>query len=463
MTIDEVKEKIKNKEYPHVARLSEPYLTRLSELTLVVNDVTYTAKIKDGVNVQGFMIYSSGLGIPVYEDLEKKNNGELNGKSKLKESIDNARKWIDELEIAIAETVNDNPIKKAIDRLCWQLHYDFTQSNTDFSTKFKDDDFSQFETGIDVDTQTDPSQTPTVTTFQWYFTELDTTTGHTIGSELREFKNVMLGFSNKIKIDTDSDSNTIFDVLKDTSEKIYKSGEDNTIVKTLTGISDKIVQNDEEPSTEPGDESHYFPHRHRTLYNALVGTNTASISSALNKYYNSSESVFSVAEALREGSDKSVSDSIESNTTTISSDINDVYSTLYSDTSGTVTTIYDLASNIHTSIGDTTDSSTASTMIGLTKSSNDKLGDANDTGTVLGKLGTSNSNESGILDRLGTTSDTSGTILGKLYMSNANEGNILTNTNTIVTNTNTIVTKANTLANATFEENDLIFVRVRNA
>ena len=48
-------------------------------------------------------------------------------------------------------------------------------------------------------------------------------------------------------------------------------------------------------------------------------------------------------------------------------------------------------------------------------------------------------------------------------MSNANEGNILTNTNTIVTNTNTIVTKANTLANATFEENDLIFVRVRNA
>lgn len=422
MTIDEVKEKIKNKEYPHVARLSEPYLTRLSELTLVVNDVTYTAKIKDGVNVQGFMIYSSGLGIPVYEDVEKKNNGDFNGKSKLKESIDNARKWIDELEIAIAETVNDNPIKKAIDRLCWQLHYDFTQSNTDFSMKFKEDDFSQFETGIDVDTQTDPSQTPTVTTFQWYFTELDTTTGHNIGSELREFKNVMLGFSNKIKIEAGSSGNTIFDVLKDTSEKIYNSDEDNTVVGTLTGISDKVFKTGEGASNTlfaviNGISNKIYdtnPENLHTMWNAIRGDNVA----------------YSVVTALRNVGESTVSGAIESNTTTISSDINDVYSTLYSDTSGTVTTIYDLASNIHTSIGDTTDISGTNTMIGLTKSSNDKLGGVNDTGTVLGKLDTSNSNESSILTKLGTTSDT-GTILGRLYLSNDNEATIISRLNNV--------------------------------
>jgi hypothetical protein len=64
---------------------------------------------------------------------------EIQTQEKVKEALElKAKKWIDSLEKAIATKRSDNEIKKSIDRLCWQLHYDITESSTDFVEQFQD-------------------------------------------------------------------------------------------------------------------------------------------------------------------------------------------------------------------------------------------------------------------------------------------------------------------------------------
>lgn len=163
-SIEEVEGWISDGKYPHVARTSDPLIVRVSRFSLLVNDTNFYAKVKNGLGYKGYLIYSSGLGTPILEesatneteffsnDAFKKaisDNG-TNTKDKFYESTervqtvlqDAAQSWLDTIELEIAKQPNDNAIKKAIDRLCWQLHYDITASDTDF-TQF--DDFSDVQ------------------------------------------------------------------------------------------------------------------------------------------------------------------------------------------------------------------------------------------------------------------------------------------------------------------------------
>ena len=401
MTIDEVKEKIKNKEYPHVARLSEPYLTRLSELSLVVNDITYTAKIKDGVNVQGFMIYSSGLGIPVYEDLEKKNNGEFNGKSKLKESTDKARKWIDELEIVIAEIVNDNPIKKAIDRLNWQMHYDTTGVRTDLSTELAE--FSQFEVtedkpAVDMFETTVVAKTLT-TTITDAAQEISIGSGGSSGGNLykiaqniytlEQTMNRTLGTINTTFTTYDgnmksyligSNESSIYGIIDTTNTSIKKclTGGDSTknIYSILENTSNKICVT---ASPDDPDDTQ------QTMWDALRGENGYSISAALRESdsehpennpkcvakeintgctdianktetrtsqeqqeFSTTRAQITSSESNIQGSISSSQSSIEGNISNVSGQISGVSDTIGSGTDGT---IYSMTSSLRTTIG----------------------------------------------------------------------------------------------------------------
>lgn len=166
-SIKEVEDWISKRIYPHVARTSDPLIVRVSRFSLLVNDTNFYAKIKNGLGYKGYLIYSSGLGTPILEesatneteffsnDAFKKavsDNGTDTG-NKFYESAkrvltvlqDAAQSWLDTIELEIAKQPNDNAIKKAIDRLCWQLHYDITESSTDFVDNFKDNDFGDVE------------------------------------------------------------------------------------------------------------------------------------------------------------------------------------------------------------------------------------------------------------------------------------------------------------------------------
>lgn len=166
-SIKEVEDWISRGTYPHVARTSDPLIVRVSRFSLLVNDTNFYAKIKNGLGYKGYLIYSSGLGTPILEesatneteffsnDVFKKaisDNGTDTG-NKFYESAervqtvlqDAAQSWLDTIELEIAKQPNDNAIKKAIDRLCWQLHYDITQSSTDFPEVFKDNDFGDVQ------------------------------------------------------------------------------------------------------------------------------------------------------------------------------------------------------------------------------------------------------------------------------------------------------------------------------
>lgn len=151
---DELKEAILNSKYPHVARVADPLLVRVDQLSLMVADVVYHARIKLGLGGKGFYIYASGLGTAIYENMfmHDKNDVKFNAEfgvssndtdeSILSKIAEKAEDWLDALEVAIASKQSDNPIKKAIDRMCWQLHYDITESHANFPVMFKSDDFS---------------------------------------------------------------------------------------------------------------------------------------------------------------------------------------------------------------------------------------------------------------------------------------------------------------------------------
>jgi len=161
LTQDEKNEiRRENPTYPRVSRTTDPMVVRIDKTSLLVNDTMFTAKLKCGLGYKGYLIYSSGLGTPIYEKAAK-TTGEWQksfstvGNRPYNIAFDSentsqltnvltaaAKEWLDDLEIAIADRENDNAIKKAIDRLCWQLHYDITASDTDF-TQF--DDFADVQ------------------------------------------------------------------------------------------------------------------------------------------------------------------------------------------------------------------------------------------------------------------------------------------------------------------------------
>lgn len=148
---DDLRNDIKNGNYPHVARTADPLLVRPDALSLMVADTVYHVRVKLGLGCKGYYIYASGLGTAVYENVYT-SDGEFNiefgtndntpDSDAIKAIKEKAKEWLDELEVAIASHPSDNSIKKAIDRLCWQMHYDITESHLNFPEAFSDNDFA---------------------------------------------------------------------------------------------------------------------------------------------------------------------------------------------------------------------------------------------------------------------------------------------------------------------------------
>ena len=147
--------------YPRVVRLSDPLLIRLDKLSLQVDNTIYHVKIKYGNSFKGFNVYVSGTNMPIYEN--NISEFELNSKTLeynnlsapgINTSEDQrrvvianvyAKKWLDDLEEVIANSKESSAIKKAIDRLTWQIHYDITKSSSNLPQTL--DDFSN----VDID------------------------------------------------------------------------------------------------------------------------------------------------------------------------------------------------------------------------------------------------------------------------------------------------------------------------
>lgn len=125
--------------YPSVVRTVDPLVIRIEPLSLLVGDTNFYAKIKNGVAFTGFTIYASGLGTPIYEQtVSGTNTKTISGgtvvavsNSEVVSKLTNAAKaWLDALEDSFSNIETENTIKSAIDRLCWQLHYDLTHTST---------------------------------------------------------------------------------------------------------------------------------------------------------------------------------------------------------------------------------------------------------------------------------------------------------------------------------------------
>ena len=148
-------------EYPNVIRVADPLLIRVDPLSLLVDNTSFWAKIKYGIQCKGFFIYVSGISMPIHEETFSDEKSNSSGSSaggvkiitteRVGSKIDvekKAKEWMDDLEEKIATSKNDNEIKRALDRMCWQMHYDITQSDTDFVEVFADQGFSD-TIGID--------------------------------------------------------------------------------------------------------------------------------------------------------------------------------------------------------------------------------------------------------------------------------------------------------------------------
>ena len=132
--------------YPTVVRTVDPLVIRVDKLSLLVGDTNFYAKIKTGIHFTGFTVYSSGLGTPIYQkQVSDSGQIEINGKvynvqtaQKAQNLEEVAKEWLDELEDSFSNIDEDTSIKAAIDRLCWQLHYDLTKTNADMPQDMAD-------------------------------------------------------------------------------------------------------------------------------------------------------------------------------------------------------------------------------------------------------------------------------------------------------------------------------------
>ena len=89
-------------DYPEIVSKVDPFVIRVSPTVLVMGSTSYTAKIKMGMQFNGFNIYASSVGIPIYSEpvdiSGESNNGSLTGEgSDAWNYIKNkARDWLDD-------------------------------------------------------------------------------------------------------------------------------------------------------------------------------------------------------------------------------------------------------------------------------------------------------------------------------------------------------------------------------
>lgn len=387
---DDLRNDIKNGNYPHVARTADPLLVRPDALSLMVADTVYHARVKLGLGCKGYYIYASGLGTAVYENVYT-SDGEFNiefgtndstpDSDAIKAIKEKAKEWLDELEVAIASHPSDNSIKKAIDRLCWQMHYDITESHLNFPEAFSDNDFADvkidrypldstyfdgctLKTTISDIAGVEHSVTEGGTTIinQGYFSDAS--------DRIQAFDDHMT----KNAYDTDSDGamKKLQTIIEDFDKHLNKGAWDSSN-GSLNKIATKLV---------PDGNDYYSISECLRDKQTINGTTT-----------------FSIARSLREGSEDSVSQATHDQTELEEQRFTDIDNTLGDPSDSTASTIFgSISSNSSTINGNISDAQTAlsgdisgaeSSINGNISGVNNTVGDINrNLGTkVLGDIG----------------------------------------------------------------------------
>lgn len=119
--------------YPQLLRF-DPLAVRISETSLMISNVVFSAECVVGLAFTGFRIYASSVGNPIYEEEVKITNN--TARNTARDIIaSKAGLWLTDLQDSVT-TVNDRTtnnktafvrqtsIKDSIDRAGWQQHYD---------------------------------------------------------------------------------------------------------------------------------------------------------------------------------------------------------------------------------------------------------------------------------------------------------------------------------------------------
>lgn len=378
------------KKYPEVLRISDPLLIRIDRHSLLVNDTTFWAKIKNGIQWKGFMVYVSGTNMPIYEDkkdvLESRDARSV--EAYLKQEAEN---WIDALQEAILEKKNDNEIKRAIDRLCWQMHYDITDSNTDFTRAFSEQNFSDNMT-VDVKSNNNGLLTiPETMTDSAHIITGGDSGGSSYGS-LYDISSKL----NTINSTVDTKIGTLNSNITSFDSHMNASG-----TGTLVTLNTSITTID----THMNDSS--------------SGTIVA-LSDKMNKVainLKSDSDTYTISKALRDGSsEESVSGQLKLQTTEITNGLGSSGAINTSLTSiGTTTSdIKTSTSNINRSVGSIGDTANGSLVAYVTRVDSNISTIKTNTGTIDANIGTISTNTGTVVTKIGSGTGTSATVLGAL-------------------------------------------------
>lgn len=400
---DELKEAILGSKYPHVARIADPLLVRIDQLSLMVADVVYHARIKLGLGGKGFYIYASGLGTAIYENMfmHDKNDVKFNAEFGVSSNDPDedillkiawkAEDWLDALEVEIASKQSDNPIKKAIDRMCWQLHYDITESHANFPVMFKSDDFS------DVKIDRYPLDS---TYFDGYTlkTTISDIAGVEHSSELLPSGQVVVNVTNEGYFSETSDRIQAFD--DHMTKNAYDTNSDGAMKKLQTIIG--------------GFDNHLTKGAWSSDSGALNKIATKLVPDG-NDYYSISEclrdkdgnNTYSIARSLRDGStsDVSVSNQVKLQMDSLRTDLgqNGSINTSLNAVKSSVDNVKTVEDSIKTdtnTIVSKIGSYSTNTIIGcLTEIMDSNSTVSSNTGTIIDKIGTSYGQDT-ILGRL---------------------------------------------------------------
>ena len=411
--------------YPHVARTADPLLVRPDALSLMVSDTLYNARVKLGLGCKGYYIYASGLGVAVYENVytnDREFNIEFGTKDNTPDSDaikaikEKAKEWLDELEVAIASHPSDNSIKKAIDRLCWQMHYDITESHLNFPEAFSDNDFA------DVKIDRYPLDS---TYFDGYTlkTTISDIAGVEHSSELLPSGQVVVNVTNEGYFSETSDRIQAFDdhltvgafeshVDQDTRKEVVDNG-------ALKLIQDNIVNFDNHMTA--GAWSSTVVDGVDTVNNGALNKIATKLVPDGNNYYSISEclrdkdgnNTYSIARSLRDGltSDVSVSNQVKLQMDSLHTDlgangsINTTLSSIKTNSDTVVTRIGDFG-------GDT--------ILGWLKLIDENLD------TVKTNTGAAATNTGTIANKIGDE-NTSGTVMRRLFLINGDTTDIKNN------------------------------------
>lgn len=125
--------KLPHDTYPVVVSKLDPLVIRVSDLVLLVGSTSYTAKVKMGQMFNGYHIYVSSVGTPIYKqavDISGRSTDSDNNRSEGSDAwryiAACARTWMDDLEKSMTDETTQKNIVELLREMKFQEHFDMS-------------------------------------------------------------------------------------------------------------------------------------------------------------------------------------------------------------------------------------------------------------------------------------------------------------------------------------------------